>query len=183
MGTEPLWPLLLALGAVPCIIQIALCFISPESPTYLLSNGNVVAAKAANMALKGPEAVLDESNTIESQSLWSNIKEIFTIAPVRKAALVCVFLMIFQQLCGINAIFFYSASIFKNAGVPQDLAGVATVGLSTVNVLFVVVAILYSDRLGRRTLLLTGFCIMTVMAVLTTILWVRILLIDHIRSC
>ena len=132
MGTEDLWPWLLALGAVPCIVQVLLCFCSPETPTYLLSNGKIIEAKQALTDLKGPDAILKEEETIEQdQSLITNIKEIFKIAPVRRAAIVCLFLMIFQQLCGINAIFFYSGSIFLNAGIPQDLAGVATVGLRT----------------------------------------------------
>merc|ERR1712226_544219 len=171
MGTESLWPILLALNAAPCILQIFLSFISPETPIYLLSNGNVIEAKKANESLKGENAKLDETETIDNEtSMIGNISEIFSNPPVRKALIACIILMTWQQLSGINAIFFYSGSIFASAGIPQDLSGIATVGLSTVNVLFVFVAIIFSDKAGRKLLLIIAFSIMTIMAIVMTVL-------------
>jgi len=169
MGTDALWPILLGINGVPAAVQVILCFMSPESPVYLLSKGDTMGAREANKALKGPDALLDESNVIEDVSIISNIKDIFADPPVKKATIVCIGLMLAQQLCGINAIFFYSGSIFKNAGIPQESAGYATIGLSTINVAFVGVAIAFSDKLGRKLLLNIAFIIMTVCAVLTTV--------------
>lgn len=169
MGTDDLWPILLGINGIPAAFQAVLCLMSPESPIYLLSKGDTLGAKAANKALKGPNAVLDESNVIEDVSIITNIKDIFANPPVKKATIVCICLMLAQQLCGINAIFFYSGSIFKNAGIPQSSAGYATVGLSTINVVFVGVAIAFSDKLGRKLLLNIAYVIMTICAVLTTV--------------
>lgn len=170
LGKENTWPILLGLNAVPGILQVLLALISPESPTYLLSNGAIIEAKQANEALKGENAILDETNLIESQPLIQNIKSIFTQTGVKRATIVVMMLMVFQQLCGINAIFFYSGSIFANAGLDSDLSGIATVGLSIVNVAFVFVAIALSDKAGRKILLSINFAIMAVMAVTTTVL-------------
>uniref|UniRef100_A0A6N2KNH2 Major facilitator superfamily (MFS) profile domain-containing protein n=1 Tax=Salix viminalis TaxID=40686 RepID=A0A6N2KNH2_SALVM len=59
-----------------------------------------------------------------------------------------------QQLSGINAIFYFSSTVFKNAGVPSDLANVF-VGI--VNISGSVIAMVLMDKLGRKVLLLWSF--------------------------
>ena len=63
---------------------------------------------------------------------------------------------ILQQSTGINAVFFYAVSIFKQTGIGQDAAFECGLLLSTVNLLFTFVGIVLIDRLGRRPLMLFG---------------------------
>ncbi|KAG5225686.1 plastidic glucose transporter [Salix suchowensis] len=58
------------------------------------------------------------------------------------------------KLSGINAIFYFSSTVFKNAGVPSDLAN-AFVGI--VNISGSVIAMVLMDKLGRKVLLLWSF--------------------------
>lgn len=63
----------------------------------------------------------------------------------------CIVLQMSQQLCGINAVFYYSSSIFEGV-ITNPLVGTTLV--SAVNVVATYVALLLMDKFGRRTLLL-----------------------------
>ncbi|KAM7255536.1 hypothetical protein ACFE04_008434 [Oxalis oulophora] len=59
-----------------------------------------------------------------------------------------------QQLSGINAVFYFSSTVFKSAGVPSASANIC-VGIA--NLSGSVVAMILMDKLGRRVLLLGSF--------------------------
>ena len=63
-------------------------------------------------------------NYVESRFLWH----------VHLAAVVSVgaALFLFQQLAGINAVVYYSTSVFRSAGIASDVAASALVGASNV---------------------------------------------------
>eukprot|EP00121_Abeoforma_whisleri_P013061 Awhi_evm2s12059 len=63
--------------------------------------------------------------------------------------------MVFQQLSGINAVMFYSNSIFVSAGFSDP--EIATIIVSAFNVIATFPAIPIIERMGRRFLLLGGF--------------------------
>ncbi|KAH9614688.1 hypothetical protein KSS87_007805 [Heliosperma pusillum] len=59
-----------------------------------------------------------------------------------------------QQLSGINAVFYFSSTVFRGAGVPSNLANVF-VGLS--NLAGSIIAMTLMDKVGRKLLLLWSF--------------------------
>lgn len=77
------------------------------------------------------------------------------------------FLMIAQQLSGINAAMFFSTQIFRSAGLSQDSAVYGTIGVGIVNVLMTLTSIWLVDSpsFGRRSLLLIGMVGMAVASV------------------
>lgn len=58
-------------------------------------------------------------------------------------------LFLFQQLAGINAVVYYSTSVFRSAGITSDVAASALVGAS--NVFGTTVASSLMDKQGRKT--------------------------------
>ena len=70
---------------------------------------------------------------------------------VRLLVVSCFVLQTVQQLCGINAVFYYSTSFFKGV-IPNPLIGTTLV--AAVNVIATYAALLLMDSCGRRTLLL-----------------------------
>jgi sugar porter (SP) family MFS transporter len=72
-----------------------------------------------------------------------------------------------QQLTGVNAVFFYSSSLFKQAGLSDSRIGVLLVNF--VNVLPTLVCGILSARLGNRKLVLFGFTGMFLSAVGITV--------------
>lgn len=68
-----------------------------------------------------------------------------------------------QQLSGINAVFYFSSTVFKSAGVPSNLAN-TFVGIANLSGSLIAMALM--DRLGRKILLLWSFFGMAVAMVL-----------------
>ncbi|XP_068305228.1 sugar transporter ERD6-like 5 [Pyrus communis] len=64
-------------------------------------------------------------------------------------------LFLLQQMAGINAVVYYSTSVFRTAGITSDVAASALVGLA--NVFGTVVASSLMGKQGRKSLLLTSF--------------------------
>jgi len=67
-----------------------------------------------------------------------------------------MFLAIFSQITGINAIIYYAPIIFKNAGFNSSNALGATALVGIINFIFTWVAIGFIDKMGRKSLLLWG---------------------------
>jgi MFS family permease len=63
---------------------------------------------------------------------------------------------LFNQLSGINALLYYSNSIFASAGFSSSSAALQTVGVGLVNLLATFLGMSLIDKLGRKTLLLIG---------------------------
>lgn len=74
-----------------------------------------------------------------------------------------------QQLSGINAIFYYSTSIFTSAGLKDEMAKFSTIGVGVVMVAMSLVSIMLMDRTGRRTLHLYGLGGMFITSMFLTI--------------
>ena len=90
---------------------------------------------------------MKEINAI-SESTWTVIK-----SPWLGRILIvgCIF-AIFQQFIGINAVIFYSSSIFKAGLGGMSILG--SVGIGTINVLVTIVAIFVVDKIDRKNYLL-----------------------------
>ncbi|PSN38762.1 hypothetical protein C0J52_08879 [Blattella germanica] len=72
-----------------------------------------------------------------------------------------------QQCSGINAVFYYSVSIFDNAGLSKQASQYASIGAGCVNLMIAIIAIPLVNRCGRRTLALSScWCAATWLVVL-----------------
>lgn len=66
--------------------------------------------------------------------------------------------IMFAQICtGINTIIYYAPTIFKTAGFDSNLTAIyATTGIGVVNFIMTIVAVFFTDRIGRKPLLYFG---------------------------
>lgn len=174
LGSDFLWPLLLALTIIPAVVQSIMLPFCPESPRYLLIvlNKEEEARKALER-LRGHEDVSDDVQEMKDEGLKMSMEKKVTIielfrSPVyRQPIVIAIILQLSQQLSGINAVFYYSTGIFAEAGVSQPIY--ATIGAGVVNTVFTVVSLFLVERAGRRTLHLIGLAGMAVCALLMTI--------------
>lgn len=83
------------------------------------------------------------------------MRELFT-PRLRKALVVGFCVALFQQITGINAIFYYAPEIFKTAGVDVSGAMSFTVLIGLVLVISTLVSMWIIDKVGRRSLLIFG---------------------------
>ncbi|CAK6966178.1 solute carrier family 2%2C facilitated glucose transporter member 1-like isoform X2 [Scomber scombrus] len=174
LGSDTLWPLLLALTALPAVAQSIMLLFCPESPRYLLINLNQEEdAQKALVCLRGREDVSEDIQEMKEEAMKMalekkvTILELFRSPNYRQPIIIAIILQLSQQLSGINAVFYYSTGIFETAGVKEPIY--ATIGAGVVNTVFTVVSLFLVERAGRRTLHLIGLAGMAVSALLMTI--------------
>ncbi|KAI9898854.1 hypothetical protein N3K66_005315 [Trichothecium roseum] len=93
----------------------------------------------------------------KSGNMLTRFAELFTVPRVRRATWAAGIVMAAQQMCGINIVSFYSATVFKESGVDDYTALFATFGFGLVNFAFAWPAVWAVDAFGRRALLLFTF--------------------------
>ena len=155
------WRWMLGIEAFPAIMYFLLLFLVPKSPRWLFSKGRNEEGKAVLEKLYGSEVAEKESKAIinnileDKDNAKTSIGELFKPA-LRFILLVGLTIGILQQITGINAIYFYANSIFKQTGIGTEAAFFQGVLLSGTSVVFTLVAMYLIDRMGRRPLLLVG---------------------------
>jgi len=186
LGTDEGWPWLLALTAVPAILQVATLPFCPESPKYLLlDKDDEMAANSALSWLRGSIEVHDEMDEMkqeqESMKLVPKVtlKEMLTNGSLRKPLIIAMMMMLAQQLSGINCAIFYSTSIFKEAGLDAQASQSATLGMGTMNVLMTFVSLVLIEKAGRKTLMVIGLVVMFLM---TTLLLAALLTYESVAA-
>jgi SP family facilitated glucose transporter-like MFS transporter 1 len=102
------------------------------------------------------DAIKDEASIARSQPKVT-FGQMFK-GDLRWPLFIAVMMMFSQQLSGINAAMFYSAQIFRNAGLSGDWSIYATIMMGTINVAQTVVSLWLVDhpKAGRRLLHLVG---------------------------
>ncbi|XP_054160487.1 solute carrier family 2, facilitated glucose transporter member 1-like isoform X2 [Oppia nitens] len=163
LGTEDKWPILFAVTIVPAIFTLATLPMCPESPKYILifQNKDVQAQRALTW-LRGTIEVHDEMDDMraeyESMKLVPKVTlhELWYNSMLRQPLIIALVVMLSQQFSGINAVIFFSTSIFEKAGLNKSAALYATLGIGVINVLMTIVSLVLVEKSGRKTLLLTG---------------------------
>ncbi|GAN06962.1 solute carrier family 2, facilitated glucose transporter member 2 [Mucor ambiguus] len=113
-----------------------------------------------------------------------NMIQIFCDPSTRRVALIVILIHCFQQLIGINAVMYYSTTMFTKVFNPYMSKYMAIV-CSAVNFLLTVVSIVLVDRTGRRSLLLVsqaGACIFAVLLTVGYVYSINALLVLSIFS-
>ncbi|XP_040602953.1 solute carrier family 2, facilitated glucose transporter member 9 isoform X4 [Mesocricetus auratus] len=105
------------------------------------------------------EEVLAESRVQRNLHLLS-VLELLRAPFVRWQVITVIITMASYQLCGLNAIWFYTNSIFGKAGIPQGKIPYITLSTGGIETLSAIFSGLVMERLGRRPLLIGGFGLM-----------------------
>lgn len=158
------WPPMFATAAIPGIALFVGMLFCPETPRWFARQGRWQEARAVLEHIQGehPDQALAEirqSLLEERQQLGA--RELLS-PQLRFALIVGVGLAVFQQLVGINTVIYYAPTIFQQAGFTSASSAIlATSVVGVVNVLATILAIFLVDKLGRRTLLLSGSLVMS----------------------
>ncbi|KAL3080558.1 hypothetical protein niasHS_013752 [Heterodera schachtii] len=162
LGDADKWNYIFAFTFVPVIAQLCTLPFCPESPKYnLIVQGLKEEAENDLKKLRGDDDVRGEMEQMDAESIaihsqplvrWGNMFR----APLVWPLVLAMFMMVSQQLSGINAVMFYSSDIFKSAGLDKMWQNIATCIMGAVNVSMTVVSVYMVERSGRRTLHLIG---------------------------
>ena len=154
------WRWMFLVGVVPALVYGILATLIPESPRYLVGQhlDEEAAAVLANITgeLHPDERVHEIRLTLrkEARSSFADIRgPKFGLQPI---VWVGITMAVLQQLVGINAIFYYSTTLWRSVGFTEDQSFTTSVITAVINVAMTFVAILFVDRIGRRKLLMAG---------------------------
>lgn len=154
------WRWMFLVGVVPALVYGILALLIPESPRYLVGRNRDDEAARILQEVTGESNPLDRVKEIKltvKRESKTSIKDIagpsFGLHPL---VWVGIWLAVFQQFVGINAIFYYSTTLWQSVGFSESDSFKTSVITAVINVGMTLVAIMFVDRIGRRKLLLAG---------------------------
>ncbi|MRX65682.1 sugar porter family MFS transporter [Maribacter luteus] len=160
------WRWMLGVEAIPAAIYFLSLWVVPKSPRWLiLKLNNVTSAQKTLSKIGGAEyaevTISEIQRGIAKKEEKGKISDLFKnkYATIMIIALGIAF---FQQITGINAIFYYAPTIFEQAGGSTDSSFLQAIVVGLTNLVFTLVAIWLIDKLGRKPLLLIGTSFMTI---------------------
>ncbi|UYV74406.1 SLC2A4 [Cordylochernes scorpioides] len=184
LGLEPVlgsdwgWSWLLGMAVVPSLLQLVALPWCPESPRFLLISRRLEDQAVASLKwLRGGEEpqIKEELEEMKHEAEADSKESKMTVLQVLRNRIlwaplaIGVMMHLSQQLTGINAVFYYSTTIFTGAGLDKQHATLATMGVGIIMVTMTFITIPLMDRLGRRALHLGGLLGMLVFSVLLTV--------------
>lgn len=158
LGLEA-WRWMFMTEAVPAVAYGVMALQIPESPRYLVAQGEErTARQVLGQVLKSgiDERLREIRRTAarEARSSFSDLRgPVLGLLPI---VWVGILLSMFQQFVGINVIFYYSSTLWQQVGFSEADSLQQTVITSVTNIVVTVVAISLVDKVGRRPLLLVG---------------------------
>ncbi|MBK1792476.1 sugar porter family MFS transporter [Persicirhabdus sediminis] len=161
------WQWMFWIELIPAGLFLISLFFIPESPRYLVAAGKINKAKSVLAKLSHADDSQEKLEEIESTlaaghkpsmaDLFDKIK-----GRIHPVLWIGIGLSIFQQLVGINVIFYYGSVLWQAAGFTESKALLINVIGGAVNVGSTLVATFYVDKWGRKPLLIAGSTIMAI---------------------
>ncbi len=154
------WRWMFTLVAAPSLLFFLSAFFVPESPRWLVKNGQDELARRVLARIGGPVYAQAETTDIRRTIAVEQIARVrlrTLLEPkMTRVLLIGCALAVLQQWSGINVLFNYAQNIFQNAGFGVNTILLFIVITGLVNMLFTFIALGTVDRWGRRSLMLFG---------------------------
>ena len=154
------WRWMLFAGVLPgTVLLVGMLFMS-DTPRWLVRKNRIEEAKKViakiDTTVDPDEEIQQIQMSLNAETSDNNTKFVF------KKWMIMPFVVgigiMFAQICtGINTIIYYAPTIFKTAGFDSNLNAIyATTGIGVVNFIMTIVAVFFTDRIGRKPLLYVG---------------------------
>ncbi|XP_073334507.1 solute carrier family 2 member 11, like [Pagrus major] len=176
LGTEERWPWLLGFIGSTALLQLSTLPFLPESPRFLLlDRGDHQACEKALRRLWGNkdysievEEMLQEKVALQNVRSHS-VMELIQNQSVRWQLITIIFTFTALQLCGINAVYFYSFEVFRAAGIQEHQLRYTALGTGLCEFATSIGCFMTIENTGKRVLLLRGYAGMSATLILLTI--------------
>ena len=153
------WRWMFGVEALPAALFFLLLFRNPCSPRWLIAKNRIDEAKLV-LEKFGTDngSVSKEIEEIKASlvSEQSGLSETLLSKKYMKPILLAVAIAMFNQLSGINAIWYYAPHIFKMAGAGAESAMLQTILLGGINIVLTMLALAVIDKFGRKKLMIIG---------------------------
>lgn len=155
------WRWMFWMQIIPATVFLMTLLFIPESPRYLVASGRDRDAEGVLARLFGTATAASKVAEIRGSLVadhaprLSDLKDTST-GKFRPIVWVGIGLATFQQLVGINVVFYYGAVLWQAVGFSEAHSLKINILSGTLSIAACVVAIFLVDRIGRRPLLLVG---------------------------
>ncbi|MCK4751094.1 MAG: sugar porter family MFS transporter [Bacteroidales bacterium] len=153
------WRWMFIAASFPAVLFFILVFFIPESPRWLIKNGNETDAARVLKKIGGDRyafKILTEVKESLKQEKGRVSYKALIQPGIFKIVLLGIFLAFLQQWSGNNTIFYYAQEVFTQAGYPVSDVLFNIVITGSVMLVFTFIAIGTVDRVGRKWLMLIG---------------------------
>jgi SP family sugar:H+ symporter-like MFS transporter len=172
---EAAWRWMFWMQAIPSLVFLVLLLAIPESPRFLVVRGRKDAALAVLTRLYGASQAQITLREIEGslsadshRPRLSDLKNKAT-GKLRPIVWIGIGLATFQQLVGINVVFYYGAVLWQAVGFSENDALLINVISGALSIGACLLTVVLIDRIGRKPLLWIGSAGMAVSLALVTI--------------
>jgi SP family sugar:H+ symporter-like MFS transporter len=156
------WRWMFWVEMLPATVFLVALFFIPESPRFLVLNQKREEALRVLAKLGSTEEASRKVDEIDASLAADHHKPKLAdlVDPqtrkIRRLVWVGIGLATFQQLVGINVVFYYGAVLWQSVGFTENDALAINVLSGALSIGAVIVALLLIDRIGRKPLLLGG---------------------------
>lgn len=173
---ESRWNYLFSFLALPAMLQLCVLPFLPESPRYLLmEKRDEAGAEKAFQRLLGKKDVSQELEEVHAEARaqdnlqTASVLQLLKSQAVRWQLITVIITMACYQLCGLNAIWYYTNGILREAGFAENIIPYITLTTGGIETLAAIISGLVIERIGRKPLLIFGFSAMAVFFSLLTV--------------
>ena len=156
------WRWMFWIEILPATIFLAALFFIPESPRFLVLHRQRDRAVDVLTKLGGRDAALKKADEIDASLAEDHHNPRFAdlldpaTGRIRKLVWVGIGLATFQQLVGINVVFYYGAVLWQSVGFAESDALLINLVSAGLSIAAVTVSLLLIDRIGRKPILFVG---------------------------
>ncbi|MCP4884840.1 MAG: sugar porter family MFS transporter [Flavobacteriales bacterium] len=160
------WRWMLGVEAIPAFLYFVALFAVPRSPRWLIQKLNLVEIARKTLVKIGgkdyAQLTIDEIHRGIAKKVSTGTVKDLVSSRMSTIMIIAFGIAFFQQITGINAIFYYAPTIFEQAGGSTDSSFLQAIVVGLTNLVFTLVAIRLIDKLGRKPLLIIGTAVMTI---------------------
>jgi SP family arabinose:H+ symporter-like MFS transporter len=151
------WRWQLGVAGIPALLFLIMLYGIPRSSRWLVTQNKTDEALDVLKMMGSPDSEAELREIMDSIHMERGMAaEPLFIPRYRLPIFLAVTIGMFNQLSGINAILYYSNSIFAAAGFSQLSGSLQTVLVGAMNFLATLLGMSLIDKVGRKTLLLVG---------------------------
>lgn len=161
-GGYQAWRWMFWMQAIPSLVFLALLLVIPESPRYLVVKKRKDQALSVLSKLYGPvqaqTTLADIDASLSDDHHRPRLSDLVSKATgkIRPIVWVGIGLATFQQLVGINVVFYYGAVLWQAVGFSENDALLINVMSGALSIGACIIALLLIDKVGRKPLLWVG---------------------------
>jgi SP family sugar:H+ symporter-like MFS transporter len=157
----PAWRWMFWMQVIPAAVFLIMLLVIPESPRFLVSRGRMQEAEKVLARIIGASEAQRKVTEI-TQSLAADhhrpkLSDLLDGAgKIRRIVWVGIGLAVFQQLVGINIVFYYGTVLWESVGFSEGDSLLINVVSGVLSIAACIFTIFTVDRIGRRPLLIIG---------------------------